>query len=86
MSAMRLFRHKVTGSIGEYPEHYASMFPNLEPVDEAEVCSDCMPRVVDRSIGDPIDDEDFQVDDRSFGDQTDYFEPVTMEERWDTHE
>lgn len=56
MEAMRLFRHTVTGSVGEYPDHYASLFPNLEPVDEAEACIDCIPTV------DELDEPNFLGD------------------------
>lgn len=41
---MKLMRHKVTGRTGTYPDHYADVFPALEPVDEVP-CTDCIPTV-----------------------------------------
>ena len=37
-------RHKVTGRIGEYPDHFNTLFPSLELAEETP-CVDCIPEV-----------------------------------------
>ena len=54
MVAMRLFKHAVTGAVGEYPDHYGDLFPNMEPVDAPESCLDCIPQVDEQVM---MDDE-----------------------------
>lgn len=41
---MKLMRHKVTGRIGEYPDHFNTLFPSLELAEETP-CVDCIPEV-----------------------------------------
>lgn len=46
MGGMRLYKHAVTGSVGEYPDHYGDIFPHLEPYEGDDYCLDCIPQVI----------------------------------------
>ena len=43
---MRTFRHRDTGRVGQYPDHYGELFDYLVPVDD-EGCQDCGFEVVE---------------------------------------
>lgn len=60
MGTMRLFKHTVTGAVGEYPDHYGDVFPHLVPVDTAEPCSDCTPDTSDLYLAE--DESDLDTD------------------------
>ena len=59
MEAMKLFRHTVTGSVGEYPDHYGDIFPHFEPVDADEPCLDCIPSPT--PVEDEVSDTDYEI-------------------------
>lgn len=40
MGPMRTFKHRDTGRVGQYPDHFGELFDYLVPVDD-EGCQDC---------------------------------------------
>ena len=58
MDNMRLFRHKVTGKVDYFPDHFEE-FPYMELVEPGEqTCEDC---VID--LTDLESDDDYEIED-----------------------
>lgn len=62
---MRTFRHRDTGRVGQYPDHFGELFDYLVPTDDEE-CQDCGFEVVEE----PEEVIDFLEADLIYNDRT----------------
>lgn len=53
---MRTFKHRDTGRVGQYPDHFGELFDYLVPTDDEE-CQDCGFEVV----GEPEDEDNLDL-------------------------